>query len=137
MLTFDRKRVTDQIELLPKRLRVAFAAAYAQRQILNYVRTSAANPSFRDSKQIWRSCMPLRGARATKLRSLHRSSVVRKATRPHSLGNCRYAAVRPGQNGNPAGRPRGSRNKRTIIAEQLLTIAPAMSLLRPEKKQRF
>lgn len=26
----------------------------------------------------------------------------------------------PGQSGNPAGRPRGSRNKRTIIVEQLL-----------------
>jgi len=26
----------------------------------------------------------------------------------------------PGQSGNPAGRPRGSRNKRTILAEQLL-----------------
>jgi hypothetical protein len=26
----------------------------------------------------------------------------------------------PGQSGNPAGRPRGSRNKRTIIAEKLL-----------------
>ena len=27
---------------------------------------------------------------------------------------------RPGQSGNPAGRPRGSRNKRTILAEKLL-----------------
>jgi Family of unknown function (DUF5681) len=27
---------------------------------------------------------------------------------------------RPGQSGNPAGRPRGSRNKRTVIVEKLL-----------------
>jgi hypothetical protein len=36
--------MTGQIELLPKRLRLAFAAACAQRQLPNYVRTSAANP---------------------------------------------------------------------------------------------
>ncbi len=44
MLTFDRKQVMDQIEPLPKRLRVAFAAACTQRQLLNYIRASAANP---------------------------------------------------------------------------------------------
>jgi hypothetical protein len=44
MLTFDKKQITGQIELLPKRLRLAFAAACAQRQYPNYIRTSAANP---------------------------------------------------------------------------------------------
>jgi len=45
MLTFERKQVMEQIDPLPKRLRVAFAAACAQRQLPNYVRTSAANPT--------------------------------------------------------------------------------------------
>jgi len=45
MLTFERKQMMDQIDPLPKRLRVAFAAACAQRQLPNYVRTSAANPT--------------------------------------------------------------------------------------------
>lgn len=45
MLTFERKQVMDQIEPLPRRLRVAFAAACAQRQLPNYVHTSAANPT--------------------------------------------------------------------------------------------
>src|SRR5215469_13531042 len=44
MLTFDRKQLTDHLEPLPKRLRVAFAAACAQRQLPNYVSASAANP---------------------------------------------------------------------------------------------
>lgn len=44
MLTFDEKQVMDLIELLPKRLRAAFAAACAQRQLPNYIRTSAVNP---------------------------------------------------------------------------------------------
>jgi uncharacterized protein YjaG (DUF416 family) len=43
MLIFDRESVTKQIEPLPKRLRVAFAAACAQRQLPSYVRTSAVN----------------------------------------------------------------------------------------------
>src|ERR1700735_3720052 len=45
MLTFETKQVIEQIDPLPKRLRVAFAAACAQRQLPNYVRTSAANPT--------------------------------------------------------------------------------------------
>jgi uncharacterized protein YjaG (DUF416 family) len=45
MLTFETKQVMEQIDPLPKRLRVAFAAACAQRQLPNYVRTSAANPT--------------------------------------------------------------------------------------------
>jgi len=45
MLTFDSKQMKGQIDPLPKRLRVAFAAACTQRQLLNYVQTSAANPT--------------------------------------------------------------------------------------------
>lgn len=45
MLTFDREQMRDEIEALPKRLRVAFATACAQRQLLNYVRTSGNNPT--------------------------------------------------------------------------------------------
>ncbi len=37
MLTFDRKQLMNQIEPLPKRLRIAFAAACAQRQAPHYV----------------------------------------------------------------------------------------------------
>jgi hypothetical protein len=45
MLIFDRRQMLDQIESLPKRLRVVFAAACAQRQLPNYVRTSTVNPT--------------------------------------------------------------------------------------------
>jgi hypothetical protein len=45
MLTFDRKQLTNQLQPLPKRLRVAFAAACAQRQVPHYPHTSAANPT--------------------------------------------------------------------------------------------
>jgi len=43
MLTFERKQVMDRIDPLPKRLRVAFAAACGERQLPNYVRTSGFN----------------------------------------------------------------------------------------------
>jgi hypothetical protein len=51
-----------------------------------------------------------------------RAALFRRATRqPHGIEqgewNMRY---QPGQSGNPAGRPRGLRNKRTILAEKLL-----------------
>jgi uncharacterized protein YjaG (DUF416 family) len=45
MLTFDRKRLMAQIEALPKQMRVGFAAACAQRQLPNYLGTTAANPT--------------------------------------------------------------------------------------------
>ena len=45
MLTFDKDQMAAQIEHLPKRLRVAFAAACAQRQLPSYVSTSAVNPT--------------------------------------------------------------------------------------------
>src|ERR1051326_6280830 len=51
-----------------------------------------------------------------------RAALFRRASRqPHGIEqgepNMRY---QPGQSGNPAGRPRGARNKRTILAEKLL-----------------
>jgi hypothetical protein len=45
MLTFDKDYIANKIEQLPKRLRVAFAAACVQRQLPSYLRTSAANPT--------------------------------------------------------------------------------------------
>ena len=45
MLRFDEKQIIVQIEPLPKRLRVAFAAACAQRQLPICIRTSAINPA--------------------------------------------------------------------------------------------
>jgi len=45
MLTFERRQITDQIDPLPKRLRVAFAVACAQRLLPCYIRTSADNPT--------------------------------------------------------------------------------------------
>jgi hypothetical protein len=43
MLTFDREQMMERIGPLPKRLRVVFAAASAQRQLPNYLRRSATN----------------------------------------------------------------------------------------------
>jgi uncharacterized protein YjaG (DUF416 family) len=40
MLRYDEKALTSQLERLPNRLRVAFAAACAQRQVPNYIRFS-------------------------------------------------------------------------------------------------
>jgi hypothetical protein len=45
MLTFDRKQMMEWIRPLPKRLRVVFAGASAQRQLPNYLSRSAANPA--------------------------------------------------------------------------------------------
>jgi len=90
MLTFDRRQVMDQIDPLPKRLRVAFAAACAERQLPNYVRTRGFNATGTPAavtsmlRELWDSAE----------RNSFERSVARKGTRPHSSRNLSSALRR-------------------------------------------